>query len=103
MSRQPWDATVVRDGELSRADLAGLQSLFDHEYLADYGTWSPESPYGYAGHDVHVIVRNGGTVVGHVGWARRVIGVGDREVVIAGVGGVLVRRVRAERRSEEIS
>lgn len=29
-------------------------------------------------------------VVGHVGWARRAIGVGDIELVIAGVGEVLI-------------
>lgn len=87
---QLWDVGVVDHENLADEDLAGLQTLFDAEYFAEHGPWSSESPYGYAGHDVHVIARDGDAIVGHVGWARRVIGVGDREVVIAGVGGVLV-------------
>lgn len=81
---------VVDHADLGPDDLDQLRALFDAEYAAEYGPWSPEFPYGYAGHDVHVVARHGEAVVGHVGWARRVIGVGDREVVIAGVGGVLV-------------
>ncbi|WP_224763650.1 GNAT family N-acetyltransferase [Salinibacterium sp. ZJ70] len=58
--------------------------------LTEFGDWNPQQPYGYAPHDVHVIARRGDATVGHVGWARREIGVGERDVVIAGVGGVLV-------------
>lgn len=67
-----------------------LRGLFDVEYLADFGVWNPEQPYGYAPHDVHVIARICGDLAGHVGWARRRIAVGERTVEIAGVGGVLV-------------
>lgn len=39
---------------------------------------------------MHVIADNDDAFVGHVGWARREITVGERIVVVAGVGGVLV-------------
>lgn len=61
---------------LTARDLEGLRALFDAEYLADFGAWDPELPYGYAPHDVHIVARVGSEVVGHVGWQRRVIGVG---------------------------
>jgi GNAT superfamily N-acetyltransferase len=76
-------------GLLSPDDVDGLRRLFDAEYLAEHGEWDPEQPYGYAPHDVHVIARAAGDVVGHVGWARRLVAVGDWEVQVAGVGGVL--------------
>lgn len=76
-------------GELTSDDLDGLRALFDAEYLREFGGWNPEQPYGYAPHDVHVIAFLD-DVVGHVGWARRTIRVGERDVTIAGVGGVLV-------------
>lgn len=63
---------------------------FDSEYLKEFGEWDPQQPYGYASHDVHVMVRLEGRVVGHVGWARRDIAVGTETVAIAGVGGVLI-------------
>jgi aminoglycoside 2'-N-acetyltransferase I len=81
--------------ELTTDELAGVRNLFDAEYLVDFGPWNPEQPYGYAPHDVHLIARLEGAPVGHIGWAGRTIGVGDHDVVIAGVGGVLVAdRVR---------
>ncbi len=43
---------------------------FDSEYQ-EFGEWDPQQPYGYAPHDVHIMARNEGRVVGHVGWARR--------------------------------
>ncbi|WP_370517204.1 GNAT family N-acetyltransferase [Pseudactinotalea sp. HY160] len=49
-----------------------------------------EQPYGYAPHDVHVIARIDGRVVGHVRWAHREIDIGLETVAIAGIGGVLV-------------
>ncbi|GAA1216247.1 GNAT family N-acetyltransferase [Microbacterium maritypicum] len=81
--------TVPRD-RLSANDLTRLRELFDAEYFAEFGAWDPDQPYGYAPHDVHVIARFGPAVVGHVGWAPRTIGVGTAEVVVAGVGGVLI-------------
>lgn len=89
---------VVKHHALSSRDLRGLRRLFDHEYADEFGPWDVEQPYGYAGHDLPVIARSGGDLVGHVGWARRVIGVGRSELTIAGVGGVLVApEARAER------
>ncbi|WZH35509.1 MAG: GNAT family N-acetyltransferase [Microbacterium enclense] len=76
---------------LTGRDLELLRLLFDREYLKAFGPWNPEQPYGYAGHDTHVIARaSDGGIVAHVGWAHRMIGVGESEVSIAGVGGVLV-------------
>lgn len=81
---------VVAHSDLAADDLNCLRRLFDAEYQRDFGDWDPDSPYGYAPHDFHVLARQGGRVVGHVGWARRDIRVGKREIVIAGVGGVLI-------------
>lgn len=85
-----YSIEVVAHARLSADDLVQLGRLFDSEYVGEFGPWDPEQPYGYAGHDVHVIARSGEGVVGHVGWARRIIGVGDFELAIAGLGGVLV-------------
>ena len=94
---------VVAHTALTADDIGGLRRLFDAEYPQGFGDWDPDLPYGYASHDVHVIARRGGKAVGHVGWARRVIRVGDREIVIAGVGGVLVSdRARGERRGDRL-
>ncbi|WP_217180330.1 GNAT family N-acetyltransferase [Streptomyces sp. AC495_CC817] len=83
---------AVAHVDLGAANLDALRTLFDREYLATHGRWDPSQPYGYAPHDVHVIARAGSEVVGHVGWARRTIQVGSGDVVIAGVGGVLISR-----------
>ena len=82
--------TAVTHAALSPSEVEELRRMFDDEYLDQFGMWDPKEPYGYAGHEVHVVARAYDTVVGHVGWARRLIEVGDSEVVIAGVGGVLV-------------
>lgn len=83
---------------LTTDDLTGLRDLFDAEYFAAFGSWNPEQPYGYASHDVHLIAWLHGAVVGHVGWARRTIAVGTSEVVIGGIGGVLISaRARGQR------
>ncbi|NQD41587.1 GNAT family N-acetyltransferase [Glutamicibacter halophytocola] len=90
--------SVVAHGALTAGDVDDLRRLFDQEYLHDFGYWIPNQPYGYAPHDFHVIARSVDSVVGHVGWERRTIGVGHAEVVIAGVGGVLIsERARGER------
>lgn len=81
---------IVSHDALSVDDLAGVRAFFDAEYLTQFGEWNPEQPYGYAPHDVHLIASRGDETLGHVGWARRRIGVGGRDVAIAGVGGVLV-------------
>ena len=81
---------ILAHQELTEADLGELRQLFDSEYLKEFGEWDPQQPYGYASHDVHVMARIEGRVVGHVGWARREIAVGAETVAIAGVGGVLI-------------
>lgn len=83
---------VVRHHELTDDDFSGLCALFDAEYLTQFGEWNPEQPYGYARHDVHVIASRGDDTVGHAGWAHRGISVGEREMTIAGVGGVLIAK-----------
>ncbi len=45
-----------------------LSCLFHTEYSADFGPWTPELPYGYAGHDVHILAWSDETSVGHLGW-----------------------------------
>lgn len=80
---------IIAHQELIEADLHGLRQLFDSEYQ-EFGEWDPQQPYGYAPHDVHIMARNEGRVVGHVGWARREITVGTEALAIAGVGGVLI-------------
>ncbi|WP_433676976.1 GNAT family N-acetyltransferase [Microbacterium gorillae] len=81
---------VVAHHQLTTVDLSRLARLFDGEYLGGFGEWNPEQPYGYAAHGVHIVARIGDRIVGHVGWARRRITVGDAVVTIAGVGGVLI-------------
>lgn len=68
---------VVVHADLTGDDLEGPRALFGAEYLRDFGEWDPDQPYGYAPHDVHVVARDDGVTVGHVGWARREISVGS--------------------------
>lgn len=79
----------VRHDALARQDVAGLRTLFDAEYGSTHGEWDPDAPYGYAPADIHVIAGDG-RAVGHVGFQRRTIRVGDRLVTVAGTGGMLV-------------
>ena len=89
---------IVAHEELTSEDRSQLQLLFDDEYFHEFGEWDPSQPYGYAPHDLHVIARSDDAAVGHVGWARRTIDVGDAEVAIAGVGGVLISRLARGKR-----
>jgi aminoglycoside 2'-N-acetyltransferase I len=75
--------------ELTAADHAGLAALMDAEYAAGWGPWDPRTGYGYARPELHALAELDGRLVGHAGSGRRFVGVGDREVVVAGVGGVL--------------
>lgn len=94
---------VVPHSELTLDDVTRVRRLFDGEYAQDFGAWHPEQPYGYAPHDVHVMACADDVIVGHVGWARREITVGERIVVVAGVGGVLVSEsVRGVRLGERL-
>jgi len=70
--------------------LDGLRCLFDGEYLDHYGHWTPDFPYGYAPADIHMIASCDGVIVGHVGMQKRTITVGQNDVIVAGIGGVLV-------------
>ncbi|ACV05213.1 GNAT family N-acetyltransferase [Kytococcus sedentarius] len=81
---------TVTHHELTAEHLAGLRELFNAEYLDSHGEWDPAQPYGYAGHDVHVITLRGQQILGHVGWEQRTIEVGGAPVTVAGTGGVLV-------------
>ena len=81
---------TVKHSELDRKNFESLRRFFDAEYLQTHGPWNPEQPYGYAPHELHIMALLEDEVVGHVGWARRRILVGNNEVVIAGVGGVLI-------------
>ncbi len=85
-----YSIEAVSHTATTAADIAGLRCLFDSEYVNEFGPWESAQPYGYAPHDVHLIARADGHIIGHVGWQRRRIRVGDTEVTIAGVGGVLV-------------
>lgn len=86
----PYSVHIVPRGDMTTADEASLRRLFDEEYLHEFGPWEPWQRYGYAPQDVRVLARSAGTIVGHAGWQRRSISVGDAEVTVAGVGGVLV-------------
>jgi aminoglycoside 2'-N-acetyltransferase I len=84
---------VLRWGtELTAADHLGLAGLFDSEYADDRGPWSPRTGYGYAAPDLHALALHDGAVVGHAGTTRRFIAVGDAEVLISGIGGVITHR-----------
>lgn len=93
MSDDAMSDTVAYEIVVRRAliadDIRGCRELFDAEYLDEHGPWDPVRPYGYAPHDVHVIARADGAVIAHAGWQRRVIRVGQTEITVAGVGGVL--------------
>jgi aminoglycoside 2'-N-acetyltransferase I len=81
---------VVRHDDLSRIHLGRLHALFDHEYLDDYGLWSPDAPYGYSPADMHLLVTCGSELIAHAGFQHRVIAVGEHDVTVGGTGGVLV-------------
>jgi aminoglycoside 2'-N-acetyltransferase I len=78
--------------ELTPADYAELGVLFDGEYAAEWGPWNPKRGYGYAAGELHALARRGGQLLGYAASARRFVGVGAKEVVIAGTGGVLTRK-----------
>jgi len=75
--------------ELSAVDYAEMAVLFDSEYAGDWGPWNPKQGYGYARGELHCLGRDGGELVGYAASARRFVGVGRSEVVVAGIGGVL--------------
>lgn len=81
---------VVKHVDLYCDDVTTLRNFFDREYVADFGPWDPEAPYGYSPADVHTLVRDGAALIAHVGFQIRVIEVGGNDVTVAGTGGVLV-------------
>lgn len=74
---------------LTPADYADMAELFDREYLDGWGPWDPRRGYGYARGELHALARSCGRMIGYATSARRFVGVGDQEVVIAGTGGVV--------------
>lgn len=78
--------------ELMPADYFGLAALFDSEYGDEWGPWNPKQAYGYARGELHALARRDGQLLGYAASARRFIGVGSEELVIAGTGGVLTRK-----------
>lgn len=72
--------------ELSAGDYADMAVLFDSEYAEDWGSWNAKDGPGYARGELHCLAREGGELVGYAASARRFVGVGNDEVVIAGVG-----------------
>jgi len=78
--------------ELTRNDYAEIAVLCDSEYAATWGPWDPRVGYGYARGELHALVRRDGQLLGYAASARRFIGVGAEEVLIAGTGGVLTRK-----------
>ena len=81
---------VRRHVDLAATELDALQSLFDSEYLNEFGPWNPDAPYGYSTADTHVLAFRGQALAAHVGFQRRRIAVGTDDVMVAGTGGVLV-------------
>lgn len=75
--------------ELSAGDYADMAVLFDSEYAPEWGPWDAKRGYGYARGELHCLARAEGELIGYAASARRFVGVGDEEVVVAGVGGVL--------------
>ncbi len=87
----PVERIEVMDHEnLSATQLSALGELFDREYGTTHGAWIPDRPYGYSPAQVHVMAWVDSTLIAHVGFQRRVISVGTRDIVVAGTGGVLV-------------
>ena len=82
--------TAVANDDLTPVELEGLGRLFDGEYLDHFGSWTPDCPYGYSPADIHVIASCDGVIIGHVGMQKRIITVGENNVTVAGIGGVLV-------------
>lgn len=81
---------VRRHVDLTTAELDAFESLFDHEHRNEFGAWNPDAPYGYSPADTHLMAFHGKALAAHVGFQRRLISVGTHEVVVAGMGGVLV-------------
>jgi aminoglycoside 2'-N-acetyltransferase I len=78
--------------ELTSSDYEELGRLFDSEYEEGWGQWSPKTGYGYARGELHALARSRGQLLGYAATARRFIGVGPKEVLIAGTGGVITRK-----------
>ncbi len=81
---------IIVTTKLSTNERNGLQSLFDKEYLKDYGPWTFDNPYGYSSLENHVLALDGECIIGYAGSQTRIITVGNKDITIAGVGGVLV-------------
>jgi aminoglycoside 2'-N-acetyltransferase I len=81
---------VRRHVDLTTTERDALKSLFDSEYLNEFGPWNPDAPYGYSPAETHVLALRGQDLAAHVGFQSRLIAVGTDDVMVAGTGGVLV-------------
>jgi aminoglycoside 2'-N-acetyltransferase I len=81
---------VRRHVDLAATELDALRSLFDSEYRNGFGSCNPDGSYGYAPEDTHVLAFRGQALAAHVGFQCRRIAVGTGDVMVAGIGGVLV-------------
>lgn len=81
---------IIATNTLSLSEINGLKYLFDKEYLEDFGPWTLADPYGYSSLENHVLALDRECIVGYAGSQKRLISVGNENVVIAGIGGVLV-------------
>lgn len=78
--------------QLTPGDYGDMAALFDSEYGPTWGPWNARYGYGYARGELHALARAGGELVGYAATARRFIGVGDHELVVSGVGGVMTKQ-----------
>ncbi len=46
---------VTAHHHLTGEDLVRMRAFFDREYIAEYGLWTPDGPYGYSPAEVHVM------------------------------------------------
>lgn len=75
---------------LHESRMESIKHLFDNEYYESFGPYDRFQPYGYAPSENRVLGIVDGEVIGHVGWSCRLISVGEVEVGVGGVGGVLI-------------
>ncbi|MEV7662485.1 GNAT family N-acetyltransferase [Paenarthrobacter sp. NPDC089316] len=66
-----------------------MSALFDAEYEADWGPWNAKAGCGFPRGELHCFTREGSKLIGYAASARRFVGVGVKDLVVAGVGGVL--------------
>ena len=81
---------VKDDSSITDAELKDIETLFNNEYNDEDDIWEREAPYGFSPADIRVMAYEKDRLVGHIGAAKRWVSVGEGQVKIAGIGGVLV-------------